>query len=111
MLSDLLAAEVGKTPDVVRVDLIQGDVTGPAADRATDRNGSTHVARRFTAKDWTRDGERLSMIHTIRNVTGPVYLRVRGTNGVELEPAPDTAGENPWSDLWFYANPVFITVE
>jgi hypothetical protein len=20
----------------------------------------------------------------------------------------DTAGENPWDDLWFYANPVFI---
>jgi len=30
---------------------------------------------------------------------------VRGTNGAELEPA----GEDPWSDLRFYANPVFIT--
>jgi hypothetical protein len=35
---------------------------------------------------------------------------VRGTNGTELEPEPDLAGEDPWSDLWFYANPVLIDV-
>ena len=101
----------GQTPDVARVDLIEGAVTGPAADRTVDRNATTRVERRFSARDWTRDGERLSMVHTIRNVTGPIYIRVRGTNGTELEPVADTAGENPWSDLWFYANPVFIDVE
>ena len=101
----------GKTPNVARVDLIQGAVTGPAADRTTDRNATTRVERRFTAIDWTRDGEQLSMVHTLRNVTGPLYLRVRGTNGAELEPTADTAGEDPWSDLWFYANPVFIAVK
>ena len=101
----------GASPTVARVDLIRGDVTGPAADRTTDRNASTRVERRFSAKAWVRDGERLAMVHTIRNVTGPIYLRVRGTNGEELEPAADTAGEDPWSDLWFYANPVFVTVE
>ena len=101
----------GASPTVARVDLIRGDVTGPAADRTTDRNASTRVERRFSAKAWVRDGDRLAMVHTIRNVTGPIYLRVRGTNGAELEPAADTAGEDPWSDLWFYANPVFVEVE
>ena len=101
----------GRKVEVARVDLIEGAVTGPAADRATDRNSTTRVARRFGATDWVRDGERLSMVQTIRNVTGPIYIRVRGTNGAELEPTPDTAGEDPWSDLWFYANPVFIDVE
>jgi hypothetical protein len=96
---------------VSRVDLIVGDITGPAADRTTDRNTTTRVERRFGPRDWTRDGERIAMVHTIRNVTGPIYLRVRGTNGNELEPTPDTAGEDPWSDLWFYANPVFITAK
>ena len=28
-----------------------------------------------------------------------------------LEPAPDEPGENPWHDLWFYSNPIFIEVE
>jgi hypothetical protein len=41
-------------------------------------------------------------------VTGNEYIRVRGTSGAELEPAPDPDGEDPWSDLWFYANPIFL---
>jgi hypothetical protein len=101
----------GKSSEVARVDLIQGAVSGPAADRTSDHNPTTRVERRFTARDWVRDGERLSMVHTIRNVAGPIYIRVRGSNGAELEPAADTAGEDPWSDLWFYANPVFVEVE
>ena len=111
-LRDPAGANVdGKTSEVARVDLILGDVTGPAADRTTDKSPTTRVVRRFGPRDWIRDGERLSMVHTLRNVTGPLYLRVRGTNGAELEPTPDTAGEDPWSDLWFYANPVFIAVK
>ena len=111
-LRDPSGANVGgRTSDVTRVDLILGDVTGPVADRSTDRSPTTRVERRFTAKDWTRDGERLAMVHTLRNVTGPLYLRVRGTSGAELEPTADTAGEDPWSDLWFYANPVFVSVK
>ena len=33
---------------------------------------------------------------------------MRGTNGSELEPEPDPRGEDPWSDLWFYSNPIFL---
>ncbi len=101
----------GRRVDVARVDLIEGTVSGPAVDRANDRNATTRVLRRFGPSEWVRDGERIAMVHTIRNVTGPIYLRVRGTNGAELEPSPDTAGEDPWSDLWFYANPIFIAVD
>lgn len=101
----------GRTPDVRRVDLIRGDVTGPATDRTTDRNPSARVEARFGPGQWARDGERLAMTYTIRNVTAPMYVRVRGTNGIELEPKADVSGEDPWSDLWFYANPVFIDVE
>ena len=36
------------------------------------------------------------------------YIRLRGTNTNELEPAADPLGENPWDDLWFYTNPVFV---
>ncbi|GAA4994075.1 hypothetical protein [Actinopolymorpha pittospori] len=46
--------------------------------------------------------------HTLRNVDDSMYVRVRGTNTDELEPQPDARGSNPWEDLWFYSNPIFI---
>jgi len=101
----------GRRPDVARVDLIRSEITGPVADRKTDSNPRARVEKRFGPSDWVRDGEVISIAYTIRNITEPTYVRVRGTNGKELEPAPDTGGEDPWSDLWFYANPVFIEVE
>ena len=45
------------------------------------------------------------------NVSGPVYIRVRGTNTNEAEPAVDPPDENPWADLWFYSNPVFVEIQ
>lgn len=51
------------------------------------------------------------MVHVLKDVRGPVYIRIRGTSGDEVEPLPDPLGEDPWSDLWFYANPIFITVK
>ena len=100
----------GRSPDVSRIDLIQGDVMGPAADRQLDANPTTRVVRSFTPGVWVREGERLSMTYVLKDVRQGSYIRVRGTNGAEVEPQPDPLGEDPWSDLWFYANPVFITV-
>lgn len=102
----------GRTPEVARVDLIRSEIGPRLADRATDANPRARVEQRFTAREWARDGERISIAWTIRNVTEPTYLRIRGTNRAgELEPEADPKGEDPWSDLWFYANPVFIAVE
>ena len=39
------------------------------------------------------------------------YIRVRGTNSNELEPGPDPKGESPWTELWFYSNPVRIKIK
>jgi hypothetical protein len=97
----------GDNPTVKRVDLIVGHIIGPAEDRSLDTNPSTAVIRRFSQADWDRDGEYLVMRHTM-SVVRPVYVRVRGTNTNELEPDIDPADENPWPDLWFYSNPVFI---
>lgn len=98
----------GETPRVARVDLIVGQVTGPVADRAADANPTTRVVRRFTAADWRREGETLVMEHVLADVRAASYLRVRGTSTSELEPAPDPQAEDPWRDLWFYANPIFL---
>lgn len=101
----------GFSPAVARIDLIQGEIVGPAADRSLDANPTTKVVRSFTPATWTRQGEVLSMIHVFKNVRSASYIRVRGTNGAELEPQPDPPGEDPWSDLWFYANPIFLSVK
>lgn len=100
----------GRTPQVRRVDLIVGEVTGPARDRSADTNPTTRVERRFTAADWRADGEVLTLTHRLEVGRGSLYVRVRGTNGDEAEPGPDPAGEDPWADLWFYGNPIFLTV-
>lgn len=98
----------GEKPQVARVDLITGRINGPAENRALDRNETTRVVARFTDKDWTRDGEYLTMRYQLRNVDANQYIRVRGTNTDQMEPEIDPPGEDPWQDLWFYSNPVFI---
>lgn len=100
----------GERPEVSRVDLIRGDVTGPVSDRNNDRNPTTRVAHRFDSGEWEREGEMIEMSFVVSDVVQPIYLRVRGTNGSELEPEPDPRGEDPWSDLWFYSNPIFVEV-
>ena len=98
----------GAYPSVARVDLIQGEVTGPANDRSQDHNDTTRVIARFDQNDWSTDGEHREISYILDQLPVHSYLRVRGTNGTELEPLPDPRGEDPWSDLWFYSNPVFI---
>ena len=100
----------GDGPSVNRVDLIAGDITGPPADRSQDSHASARVVRRFGAGDWNRDGEILTMTERLEGVTGSFYLRIRGTNTAELEPEEDTRGEDPWTDLWFYSNPIFVEI-
>lgn len=100
----------GENPKVNRVDLITGEVRGASADPTTDRNPSTRVDQRFTADEWRREGEFLSMSKKL-NITHSLYLRVRGTSTNELEPAIDPPAENPWKDLWFYSNPVFVLTQ
>ena len=101
----------GRSPEVKRIDLIRGDLTGPAPSRSADENPTARVERRFTPADWVREGEVITLTTTLRNVQASGYLRLRGTGTNDAEPAMDVPGENPWDDLWFYANPVFIRVK
>lgn len=98
----------GRNPAVRRIDLIIGDVRGRLDDHSHDQNETTRVLKRFDRGDWRRDGEFLSMSYTFEP-QGAIYLRVRGTNTDQLEPDVDAPGEDPWSDLWFYSNPVFVS--
>ncbi|MEZ5278154.1 MAG: hypothetical protein R3F07_17360 [Opitutaceae bacterium] len=101
----------GGDPSVARVDLIVGEIEGPAADRTIDTNPTTKVVARMTSADWQVEGEWRVMTCRLENLDSDRYLRIRGTNGTELEPAEDPVGEDPWADLWFYSNPIFLEVD
>lgn len=120
----------GDVPRVDHVDLVAGAVTGKK-DRAdpiawaSETNPSAAVVKRFTAADWTADGALRTMSYTF-TPSSSSYLRLRGTNqrvgGAKLEangePLMDEASttsstntiDKAWADLWFYTNPVFVTV-
>ena len=102
----------GLNPRVARVDLIAGDVRGPLVDRHAAINETTRVIARFGPGTWKRaDGgaaDEYEIVTTLPPIKGNIYVRVRGTNTTDLEPRMDTPGENPWNDLWFYSNPIFI---
>jgi len=99
------------SPRVSRVDLIKGLHHEAKAEADRNMNPSAGVIRRFSADDWSRDGEFLTMTMQLQEVDSDFYIRVRGTSTDQLEPEPDSPGENPWDDLWFYSNPVFVQVE
>jgi hypothetical protein len=100
-----------QNPSVSRVDVIVGEVTGAVSDRNSDTNPSTKVVARFSDQDWRKEGVYRVMTYRLENVEADQYIRVRGTSGDELEPREDPVGEDPWSDLWFYSNPVFLDVD
>ncbi|MET1756118.1 phosphoesterase [Novosphingobium sp. RD2P27] len=99
----------GKVPAVHHVDLIIGSTLGEArAEGQGERNESAVVAKRFTASDWRQDGEMQVIRHRLKLPAGVRYIRLRGTNTTQAEPEPDRAGEDPWQDLWFYSNPIYV---
>ncbi|MEV4658632.1 phosphoesterase [Micromonospora sp. NPDC049301] len=99
----------GDRPEVRRVDLIVGQITGPSTNPDADTNPTTKVVARFGPRDWRRQGADYVIRHTLRNVEADTYARVRGTSTDEAEPLADGL-ESPWDDLWFYSNPVFVHV-
>jgi hypothetical protein len=101
----------GDRPAVARLDLIVGDVRGAGEGEPADSNETTQVTARFSAREWTRAGDVYTIRTTLPRLDRDVYIRVRGTNTAEMEPSMDAPGENPWRDLWFYSNPVFIDVQ
>lgn len=98
----------GDRPHVRRIDVITGQVTGRADDPTVDTNPTTRVVGRYGPGDWRRDDGWITVRHRMRKVDGTQYVRIRGTSTSELEPQPDLPGADPWSDLWFYSNPVFV---
>ncbi len=98
-------------PKVNRVDLIKGQVMGRLIDKSVDINTTAKVISRFSEKNWRQENGYQVISYTMKNVSKDSYIRIRGTNTTQLEPEKDLKGEDPWSDLWFYSNPIFIKVK
>ncbi|WP_202126829.1 PHP domain-containing protein [Cupriavidus sp. SW-Y-13] len=126
---------VNVKPTVDHVDLIAGDVTPRAAvgtpGYSKETNDSTKVIATFTSADWKLDSEGYNTVTYTFKAARNQYFRLRGTNlGMNVagetlngNPLPDakvTVAEDParfnainarnYNDLWFYSNPVFVSI-
>jgi len=111
-------------PELARMDVILGQVTGAVTDRDVFTTPSTSVVESFDTTGVRAQGGTATFTYTVRDVGGPFYVRVRGTDGKRSQvgiygaavdpqgPALDVEGDaDPWEDLWFYTNPVFVVPE
>ncbi|MFF4212429.1 PHP domain-containing protein [Streptomyces sp. NPDC001796] len=105
-------------PALARVDVIQGDVTGPVSDKDTFTTPNTKVVKSFEVNKSTGS---VRLTYSLGQVDRPVYVRLRGTDGNRkavglrgtavdpVGPAMDVLGDaDPWKDLWFYSNPMWV---
>ncbi|WP_055695076.1 PHP domain-containing protein [Streptomyces prasinopilosus] len=108
----------GFVPRLARVDVIQGDVTGPVADKDTFTAPTAKVTRSY---DVGGTAGTVRVTHDLGRVDRPLYVRLRGSDGNRTAvgargagvdpagPAIDVVGDaDPWRDLWFYTNPVWV---
>ncbi|MFJ7077293.1 PHP domain-containing protein [Streptomyces sp. NPDC098781] len=108
----------GFVPKLARVDVIQGDVTGPAKDKDTFTAPTAKVVKSYEVN---KSSGTVRLTYDLGRVDHPVYVRVRGTDGNRgavgamgaavdpAGPAIDVVGDaDPWRDLWFYSNPVWV---
>ncbi|MFI1735162.1 PHP domain-containing protein [Streptomyces acidicola] len=108
----------GFVPKVARVDVIQGDMTGPVADKDTFTAPTAKVVKSYDVDKATGT---IRLTYQLGRVDRPLYVRLRGTDGNRSAvgamgaavdpagPALDVVGDaDPWRDLWFYTNPVWV---
>ncbi|MBC7274681.1 MAG: PHP domain-containing protein [Streptomyces sp.] len=108
----------GFVPQLARVDVIQGDVTGEVSDKDTFTAPTARVVRSYEVNKSTGT---VRLTYDLGKVDRPVYVRLRGTDGKRgavgamgaavdpAGPALDVVGDaDPWQDLWFYTNPVWV---
>ncbi|WP_407353342.1 hypothetical protein [Luteimonas sp. R10] len=91
----------GQRPMLDHIELIVGSGGGGEPRMAT---------RRFGPDDWKSEGRWRSLSWELPVPRNGGFVRARGTNTAEAAPLPDVPGEDPWQDLWFYSNPVFVEV-
>jgi len=107
----------GFVPQLRKLDLIRGAVTGPVSDRDTFQTPGTRVVQTWD----TGSMPRVRLAYDLGEVGDGFFVRLRGSDGnktavgylgaaVDAEgPAMDVVGDaDPWVDLWFYTNPIWV---
>ena len=105
-------------PALAKVDVIRGSVTGPASDQDTFVAPDTSVVKTYDVSGMTG---LITLTYDLGKVDDPFYVRLRGSDGHRtaaglgganvdaVGPAMDVQGDaDPWADLWFYTNPVWV---
>ena len=92
----------GQQPALDHIELIVGTSGGQA--------GPQMQAKRFGAGEWKSEGAWRSLSWELPVPPHGGFVRVRGSNTSEIAPSADTPREDPWQDLWFYSNPVFVEI-
>ncbi len=105
-------------PVLKRVDVIVGTVTGPVADKDSFTAPDTKVVKSF---EIAAGRPSVSLTYSLGRLDKPFYVRLRGTDGNRTQPglmgaAVDPYGPqldvigsaDPWADLWFYTNPIWV---
>ncbi|WP_129839849.1 PHP domain-containing protein [Streptomyces sp. RFCAC02] len=108
-------------PELARVDVIRGLVTGRPSDLDTFRAPDTKVVKSFDVDE--TEGT-VTFTYRLGRVERAGYVRLRGTDGNRSQtglygasvdpagPALDVLGDaDPWLDLWFYSNPIWVLPE
>ncbi|NUS10340.1 MAG: histidinol-phosphatase [Streptomyces sp.] len=108
----------GYVPRLARMDVIQGEVTGPVADKDTFTAPTAKVARSY---EIDQSSGVVRRTYQLGRVDRPLYVRLRGSDGNRtavgamgdavdpVGPAIDVVGDaDPWLDLWFYSNPIWV---
>jgi PHP domain len=102
----------GEVPVMKRLDLISSPVGSRVADPDTFKNPNASVIKSF---DLAKSDKDITITYTFKDVRGPFYVRLRGTDGRfaapnSIEPRIDPTPVDPWTDLWMYTNPIFVDV-
>ena len=105
-------------PQLKKIDVIRGAITGPVTDQDALAAPNTRVVRSYEVG--------ASRVITLNYALGRLddqgfYVRLRGSdakrvgvglNGASVDPSgpvQDVVGDaDPWNDLWFYTNPMWI---
>ncbi|WP_296246446.1 hypothetical protein [uncultured Stenotrophomonas sp.] len=90
----------GQYPVLKRIELIVG---------GKHEDGSLQMQRRgFDATSWVLEGEWIVARWSLPAPSQGGFVRVRGNSSGAVEALLDEPGEDPWEDLWFYSNPIFV---
>lgn len=105
-------------PQLAKVDIIRGGVTGAASDKDSFHTPHTRVVETF---DVTGRNGVIELTYDLGAADEGFFIRLRGSdgkrtatglNGPSIDPAGPAVDQfgnaDPWGDLWFYTNPIWV---